>query len=101
MGQLIRDEAVAVGTTVVKAAESITNGQRHLITFVNTSGTNQVITLFLNNSQGSAGAGIVLYPRQPYAESIDNRFTPSNLPWYAVADAVGGTLAVHEIIESV
>lgn len=96
--QLILNATATIGTDSVQLTPQLNDGQTKLITFVNTSALGQNITLSLG-VPAEAGKGIVLYPTMPYAESIDNNFTPSNLAWYAIGSAAGATLAIHQRTE--
>jgi hypothetical protein len=99
--QLIpRDTVVSVGTSVVELAPEVGTHVREILTITNTSPGGQIITIaFGKNAQ--AGVGIVLYPAGSWSESIDSAYVPSQQRVTAIANAAGGTVAVHERVGGV
>ena len=96
MEELIRNETQTIGTTAVIVAESVMPPNiRRAIVFTNVSTAGQVITLSWGK-EATAGAGITLYPAGSWSETLDARFTPSQERIWAIADAITGTLAIHE-----
>lgn len=90
-----RSSVYSVGTTPVQLLYEKATSERITFVIVNTSTTNQKITLGFGEN-ATAGSGIVLYPGQGWTEAIGESFLPSNARITAVADAAGGTVAVYE-----
>lgn len=86
---------IAATPTVVSQAQA--SGQRSLFTLINTSLTDQIITIAFG-ADAVDKKGIVLYPGGYYQESIENGFKPSNdlitAIMSSVSGAVTGTLSV-------
>lgn len=97
---IIRNAAVAVGTSAVQVAPQLVSGQRTALTFINTSTGGQIITIQWGQQGTATGQGIVLYPAGSWSESYDGYFTPSNLDVWAVGSAASGTLAIQERVST-
>jgi len=91
----IRNANVAVGTSAVLVSPQLLQGQRQVITLVNTSTAGQIITLSWGQ-EASALSGIVLTAYGSWSESIDSAFIPSNANIWAISSAANGTLAIQE-----
>ena len=90
-----RDSVVTVGATSVEVSPENGSKQRSVLVFTNNSTAGQKITLAWGKD-AVMGQGIVLLPGEHHVESIDKGFIPLNVRITAIADAAGGSLAVHE-----
>jgi len=90
------NHTLTVGAASVEVSPDLRgNAIRTAIVITNVSTAGQVIKLSWGQ-EAVAGQGIVLYPTASWSETLDNRFTPNLLQLFAIADAAGGTLAIHE-----
>lgn len=99
MAERVRNAALAVGTTGVIISNQLFEGQRTVLVLTNTSTAGQIVTIQTGEQAQTALSGIILYPGGSWSESIDATFQPSNLEYWAVASAAGGTLAIQERIK--
>lgn len=95
--QIIRNESATVGTSNVSISSAITVGQRYVLNVKNISTGGQIITLSWQ-TQAQANQGVVLNPGDAWSESVDSAFVPLNTEVFAISDAAGGTIAIHERI---
>lgn len=99
MGENIRDADLTVGTTALMAALAPHPNKRTALAFTNTSITEQILSLGFGKA-AIAGRGIILYPGGSWSESVDSRFSPTNKEIWVISSATGGTLAIHERLET-
>lgn len=92
---LPREDSVSVGVTSVEVSPETGSKQRQAIVLTNTSAGGQVISLAWGRD-AVAGKGITLLAGEHHVEAIDKGFIPLNARISAIADAAGGTLAIHE-----
>ena len=99
MSENIRNEALTIGTTSLKVVPTLMKGQRTALTIINTSTSGQIITLNWGGAAISLN-GIVLYPGGSWSESRDAFFKPSIETVWGISSASGGTIAIHERVET-
>ena len=99
MAENIRNGKQTIGTTSLEVVPTLLRGQRTALTIINTSLTGQIITLNWGG-QATALQGIVLYSGGSWSESRDAFFKPSIESVWAISSAIGGTIAIHERIET-
>jgi len=99
MAENIRNGALTIGTTSIEIIPPLLRGQRTALTIINTSLSGQIITL---NWGGAAQPlqGIVLYSGGSWSESRDAFFKPSIETVWGISSAAGGTIAIHERVET-
>jgi hypothetical protein len=95
--ELIRNASLSVGTDVVLVSDEQFNTTRNVIFITNTSTGGQKVTI-APDGEAIAGQGIVLVPGGFYQDSADQGYKPTNKRITAIANAAGGTIAVHERI---
>jgi len=96
----VRNQNVSVGTTSALIAPLVHQGQRRLISIVNTSTAGEIVTISVDKT-AVANAGIVLTAfGSSWSESVDSGFNPSNKEYYAIASAATATIAIHERIKA-
>lgn len=86
---------MSVGASLVEVSPPIYTARRNALVITNTSTAGQIIYLSWEKD-AVVGIGIVLYPAGTHSESFDGYFVPSLKRITAIANAAGGTIAVHE-----
>ena len=96
----VRNANVAVGATGVPIAAELLPKQRQVIVITNISTGGQTITINVGDQAQTVGYGIVLAPGGSWQESVSENFWPSEKDYWAIASAVGGTVAVFERVKA-
>jgi len=99
MVEHIRNSSQTIGTTSLEVVPTLLKGQRTALTIINTSASGQIISLTWGG-EAIALQGIVLYAGGSWSESREAVFIPSTEAVWGVSSASGGTIAIHERVET-
>jgi len=95
MNVLPNDAVYTVGATATDLSPEKGNGRRTLLIVTNLSTGGQVVHVGIGKDATLTGA-IALNPGGIYQETLDARFTPTNLRISAISDVAGASVAIHE-----
>lgn len=98
MDEVVNDNTITIPTAALEVSKAVFGGQRKVIVLTNTSLLGEIISISVG-SEAKNSQGIVLNPKDRYADSMDSGYKPSNKQITAIATAATATLAIHEVIE--
>lgn len=93
LGEQVKNESIAVGTTAIILLEENPSGWQVFI-IKNTSTAGQNITLSFGKS-AITNAGVVLAPQDVYLEAYDGYFIPCKATISAISSAAGGNVSIY------
>ena len=95
--QVINDTTITIPTTAKLISPAVFNGKRTSIAITNTSLLGETITIAFG-TEAKITSGIPLKPNDRFIDSSGMGYQVSNNFITAIASAVTGTIALHEVI---